>query len=95
MIPTQASIRKAYVEEYLKRRPDAEEFARFTESELADFIRKHESPNFESMYTQLDHNYYDRVRHDMAIDGQMRTEDNAADNRYSLHLKTWSGFLES
>ena len=31
----------------------------------------------------------------MAIDGQMRTEDNAADNRYSLHLKTWSGFLES
>ena len=95
MIPTQASIRKAYVEEYLKRRPDAEEFARFTESELADFIRKHESPNFESIYTQLDHNYYDRVRHDMAIDGQMRTEDNAADNRYSLHLKTWSGFLES
>lgn len=95
MIPTPASIRKAYVEEYLKRRPDAEEFARFTESELADFIRKHESPNFESIYTQLDHNYYDRVRHDMAIDGQMRTEDNAADNRYSLHLKTWSGFLES
>ena len=46
-IPTPASIRKAYVEEYLKRRPDAEEFARFTESELADFIRKHESPNFE------------------------------------------------
>ena len=94
-IPTPTSIRKAYVEEYLKRRPDAEEFARFTESELADFIRKHESPNFESIYTQLDHNYYDRVRHDMAIDGQMRTEDNAADNRYSLHLKTWSGFLES
>ena len=95
MIPTQASIRKAYVEEYLKRRQDAEEFARFTESKLADFIRKHESPNFESIYTQLDHNFYDRVRHDMAIDGQMRTEDNAADNRYSLHLKTWSGFLES
>ena len=47
-IPTPTSIRKAYVEEYLKRRPDAEEFARFTESELADFIRKHESPNFES-----------------------------------------------
>ena len=72
-IPTPASIRKAYVEEYLKRRPDAEEFARFTESELADFIRKHESPNFESIYTQLDHNFYDRVRHDMAIDGLMRT----------------------
>ena len=35
VIPTPASIRKAYVEEYLKRRPDAEEFARFTESELA------------------------------------------------------------
>ena len=73
-IPTPTSIRKAYVEEYLKRRPDAEEFAWFTESELADFIRKHESPNFESIYTQLDHNYYDRVRHDMAIDWQMRTE---------------------
>ena len=26
-IPTPTSIRKAYVEEYLKRRPDAEEFA--------------------------------------------------------------------
>lgn len=50
-IPTPASIRKTYVEEYLKRRPDAEEFARFTESELADFIRKHESPNFQSIYT--------------------------------------------
>ena len=25
-IPTPASIRKTYVEEYLKRRPDAEEF---------------------------------------------------------------------
>ena len=27
MIPTPTSIRKAYVEDYLKRRPDAEEFA--------------------------------------------------------------------
>ena len=47
-IPTQASIRKAYVEEYLKRRQDAEEFARFTELELADFIRKHESPTLKA-----------------------------------------------
>ena len=95
MMPTLESIRNAYVEEYLKHRHDAEEIARFTESDLADFIRRHESPNFESIYTQLDHNFYDRVRHDMAIDGQMRTEDNAADNMYSFHLKTWSGFLES
>ena len=43
----------------------------------------------------IGHNSYDRVRHDMAIDGLMRTEDNAADNRYYLHLKTSSGFLES
>lgn len=95
IIPTPESIRNAYVDEYLKHRSDAEEIARFTESELADFIRKHKLPDFESIYAQLDHNFYDRVRDDIAIDGQMRTEDNAADNMYSFHLKTWSGFLES
>lgn len=95
IMPTPESIRNAYVEEYLKRRPDAEEFARFTESDLADFIRKYKSPDFESIYTQLNHNFYDQVRNKIAIDELMRTEDNDADNMYSIHLKTWSGFLVS
>ena len=41
--PTSESIRKAYIQEFLKRKADAEAFANFTETELATFIRKYVS----------------------------------------------------
>lgn len=44
--PTSESIRKAYIQEFLKRKADAEAFANFTETELATFIRKYDSANF-------------------------------------------------
>ena len=46
--PTSESIRKAYIQEFLKRKADAEAFANFTETELATFIRKYDSVNITS-----------------------------------------------
>lgn len=65
--PTSESIRKAYIQEFLKRKADAEAFANFTETELATFIRKYDSANFSGIYECLDHNFYDRVRDKIAI----------------------------
>lgn len=89
------AIRKAFVEEFLKHRPEAEKFASFTENEMASFIRRHVDGSFGSIYEQTDHNFYDRVRNRIAIDAAMRVEDEAAGLQYSVHLRTYSRFLES
>ena len=93
--PTPESIREAYIKQYLKRRTDAEEFANFTETKLAEFLRVYEDSHFNSIYTCLDHNFYDRVRDKIATNSAMRAEDDASEYKYSFHLKTWSAFLES
>lgn len=38
-IPTAEALREAYEKEYPQRRYDAEDFANFTETELAEYIR--------------------------------------------------------
>lgn len=94
-IPTEESIRKAYISEFLKRKPDAEEFARFTEVELTSYIHKHRQGFFASIYECTDHRFYDDIRNHIAIHQEMRKEDDASGHLYSLHLKTFSQFLES
>lgn len=94
-LPTPKAIRKAYIEEFLKRKPDAEEFANFTETALADFIRKYDTASFIGIYECLDHNFYDRVRNKIAVHGEMRAADDALGQKYSIQLKTYSDFLES
>ena len=93
--PSIEAIRKAYVEEFLKRYPNAEAFANFTEHELVDFIRRHVDSGFGSIYEQTDHNFYDRVRNRIAIVPEMRAENEAAGQQYYIHLRTYSQFLES
>lgn len=93
--PTSESIRKAYIQEFLKRKADAEAFANFTETELATFIRKYDSVNFSGIYECLDHNFYDRVRDKIAINRKMAALDEETGLMYSIHLKTYSQFLES
>ena len=93
--PTPNAIRKAYVEDYLKRHTDAETFASYTENELADFIRRHVDSSFSSIYERTDHNYYDRVRNKIATNAAMRQEDDAEGQQYSVQLRTYSSFLES
>lgn len=93
--PSADSLRKAYVEEYLKRRSDAEEFARFTETELADFIRQYADANFKSIYAETDHNYYDRISKQIPLNPKMKKANETAALRYSIHLKHYSMFLES
>ncbi len=93
--PSPEDIRKAYIEDFLKRYPNASDFANFSENELAEFIRRHENSNFAGIYTCTDHNFYDRVRNKIATDGTMRAEDDAISQQYSVHLRTYSNFLES
>lgn len=93
--PTSEDIRKAYVEVFLVRYPNAKDFASFTEKELTNFIRRHENPNFAGIYTCTDHNFYDRVRNRIATNGAMRAEDDAIGQQYSVHLRTYSSFLDS
>lgn len=94
-IPTAEIIRDAYISEFLKRRTDAEVFARFTEVELAKYIRKYNNSTFSSIYECTDHRFYDDIRNNIAIRQEMRIEDDASGHLYSLHLKTYSQFLES
>lgn len=94
-IPTSESIRNAYIQELQKRRTDAESFASFSEVELVTFIRKYESTTFSSIYECLDHNFYDRVRNRIATNREMAAIDEEAELMYSVHLKTYSQFLES
>lgn len=89
-------IRIAYLD-YLQqiRRYDPEAFANFTEKELTGFIRKYDNAAFASIYACTDHNYFDRVRNKIATNGEMRAEDDVVGQQYSVHLRTYSNFLES
>ena len=95
IIPTSESIRNAYIQELQKCRTDAESFASFSEVELVAFIRKYESTTFSSIYECLDHNFYDRVRNRIATNREMAAIGEEAELMYSVHLKTYSQFLES
>ena len=94
-IPTSESIRNAYIQELLKRRTDVESSVSFSEVELVAFIRKYESANFSTIYECLDHNFYDCVRDRIATNREMAAIDEEAELMYSVHLKTYSQFLES
>ena len=93
---TAEMLREAYIANLeAKRKTNAVAIADFTERELADFIRQYADFRFKSVFEELDHNYYDRVREKIATNGEMRTADKEADNMYSFHLKQWTSFLES
>ena len=93
---TPEMLRTAYIN-YLQqiRKQEPEAFADFTEKELVEFIRRHEDSNFGSIYERTDHNFYDRVRSKIAIDKDMRAEDDAIGQLFSVHLRSYSHFLES
>lgn len=57
--PSADSLRKAYVEEYLKRKSNAQEIADFTEKELADFIRQYADASFKGIYAETDQSMTD------------------------------------
>ena len=93
---TAEMLREAYIANLeAKRKTNAVAIADFTERELADFIRQYADFRFKSVFEELDHNYYDRVREKIATNGEMRAADKEADNMYSYHLKQWTSFLES
>ena len=95
-IVTAEMLREAYIANLeAKRKTNAVAIADFTERELADFIRQYADFRFKSVFEELDHNYYDRVREKIATNGEMRAADKESDNMYSFHLKQWTSFLES
>lgn len=94
-LPTPETVRKAYLEELQKRNPDAESFVAFAEKQLADFIRRYVDARFGSIFENTDHSFYDRVRNRIALDGDMRAEDEAVQLQYSVQLRTYSRFLDS
>lgn len=78
-----------------KRKSNPESIADFTEKELADFIRQYADANFKGIYEELDHNYYDRISSQIPLNQEMKAANEAADLKYSSHLKLYSAFLES
>ena len=93
--PSPEQIRHAYFEELSKRNPEAEAFVAFAEKQLASFIRRYVDARFESIYVNTDHGFYDRIRNRIAIDRDMRAEDEAVQFQYSVQLRTYSRFLDS
>ena len=69
--------------------------ADFTEKELANFIRQYADANFKGIYAETDHNYYDRIISQIPLNQEMKATNEAAELRYSSHLKLYSMFLES
>ena len=93
---TAEMLREAYIADLeAKRKTNVVAIADFTERELSDFIRQYADFRFKSVFEELDHNYYYRVREKIATNGEMRAADKEADNMYSFHLKQWTSFLES
>ena len=78
-----------------KRKSNAEAIADFTEKELADFIRQYADASFRGVYAELDHNYYDRIISQIPLNQEMKDANEAAELKYSSHLKLYSMFLES
>ena len=93
--PSIVLIRLAYIDYVGRRNINAEKFVSFSEKELSSFIRKYEDPNFTEIYERTDHNFYDRLRNKIAIISEMAEEDTASGLSFSIHLRTYSQFLQS
>lgn len=94
--PTVEQIRDCYVT-YLQRtrNREPEKFAQESEKFLSAFIRQFVDVNFNGILNRLDHNFYERVRSNIATNPSMREADDAMDLFYSVHLRVYSSFLES
>ena len=95
-VVTVEMLREAYIANLeTKRKSNAKEIADFTERELAEFIRQYADSRFKDVYEELDHNYYNRISHLIPLNPEMKEANEAADLKYSVHLKQWTSFLES
>lgn len=89
-------LREAYIANLeAKRKSNAEAIADFTEKELAEFICQYADANFKGIYVKQDHNYYDRISSQIPLNQEMKDANEAADLKFSAHLKLYSMFLES
>ena len=89
-------LREAYIANLkAKRKPNVEAIADFTEKELAEFICRYADANFKGIYVEQDHNYYDRISSQIPLNQEMKAANEAADLKFSAHLKLYSMFLES
>lgn len=94
--PTIEQIRNAYVAFLqITRKQQPEVFAETSERILYMFIRKFIDTNFDGILNLLDHNFYDRIRGRIATNREMAAMDKDAKLMYSIHLRTYSQFLES
>ena len=95
-VVTAEMLREAYIANLeAKRKSNAKEIADFTERELDEFIRQYADSHFKDVYEELDHNYYNRISHLIPLNPEMKEANEAADLKYSVHLKQWTSFLES
>lgn len=95
-IVTQEMLRGAYIANLeAKRKSNPGAIADFTEKDLAYFICQYADANFKGIYVELDHNYYDRICSKIPLNQEMKAANEAADLKYSSHLKLYSTFLES
>lgn len=94
--PSIEQIKSGYII-FLKniRKQEPEKFAETSERILYMFIRRFIDTNFDGILNQLDHNFYDRVRDRIATNREMAAMDEETELMYSVHLKTYSQFLES
>lgn len=96
ILVTAEMLREVYIANLeSKRKSNPEAIANFTEKELADFIRQYADANFKGVYAELNHNYYDRIIRKIPLSQEMKYANEAANLKYSSHLKLYSMFLES
>jgi len=93
---TPEHIREAFIEQLAsKHKLNPESIVNATEQDLCEFICKYVSPEFKGIYTETNHNFYDNVSRQIPLDPLMKAANDAADFKYSVHLKNYSLFLQS
>lgn len=90
------AIRTAF-EAYLQhsRHSDAEEMVRFAETSLSTLIREHVDARFGGVFAETDRHFYDRMRQSMAVNLDMRHDDEATNHYHSKVLGAYIAFLRS
>lgn len=94
--PTAELLREAFIANLESRhKQNPESIVNATEQDLCEFICRYVAPEFKGIYTETDHNFYDNVSRQIPLDSQMKEANDAADFKYSVHLKNYSLFLQS
>jgi predicted restriction endonuclease len=94
---TQNEIHNKFKEYLSQKVPESrcDEIINCVETELIEYIRKYFDNDFDSAYTQTDHNYYKQLRQGVFGNSHANEENNNRDKLFTEALRYYALFLDS